>query len=169
MAESRGIASINGVAIANVGKDGGVSKANIWSIGNIQRQASLFKTLQNQNWGTFTQGKNSASFEGVASGSSSAQTYFQYDSHSAGNTYRFTFNKANSTTTKTFACSASENLAFDTSGNTLNIPIPTGTGSQSVDVTYTSSSSTIYLAVSLVGIASASNSIVVQDLLVNVV
>ena len=169
MAQTQGIAKINGVAIANVSKDGGVTKANIWSIANTQRQASLFKDLLNQNWGSYTAGKNSASFLGVASGSSSAQTYFQYDSHSAGNTYRFTFNKANTTTAKTFACSASQNTSFDTSGSTLNIPIPTGIGSQSIDVTYTGTNSTIYLAISLVGVAAASNSIGIEDLLVNVV
>ena len=155
------------MCITNVAKEAGVTKANIWSIVGEQRQASLFRTLLNQNWGSYVAGKNSASFTATASGSSSAQVYFIHTNHTAGDTYRFTFNKGNLTTTKTFACSASENTSFDTSGNTLNIPIPTSTGSQSVDVTYPSSSSTIYLAVSLVGVASASNSIQVNDLLVN--
>ena len=93
MAETQGIAKINGVAIANVAKDGGVAKANIWSIGNTQRQASLFRVLLNQNWGSYTAGKNSASFSATGSGSSSAQAYFQYDNHSSGDIYNFSFNK----------------------------------------------------------------------------
>tara|TARA_B100001093_G_C26643724_1_gene934388 strand:+ start:87 stop:590 length:504 start_codon:yes stop_codon:yes gene_type:complete len=164
MAVTQGVAKINGVAIANVSKDGGVAKANIWSIGSTQRQASLFKTLLNQNWGSYTAGKNSASFSATGSGSSSAQVYFQYDNHSAGDTYTFTFNKQNTTTTKTFACSASQNTAFDTSGNTQNIPIPTGTGVQSVTNTYAGTNSTIYLAISLVG--ASTNTIEINDLIV---
>jgi hypothetical protein len=165
MAQTQGIASINGVAIANVAKEGGVAKANIWSIGNTQRQASLFKVLLNQNWGSYTAGKNSASFSATGSGASSAQVYFQYDNHTAGDTYTFSFNKQNSTTTKTFACAASQNLAFDTSGSTLNIPIPTGTGVQSVTNTYTGTNSTIYLAISMVG-SGSTDTIEINDLIV---
>lgn len=165
MAEIQGIAKINGVLIANVAKDAGVAKANIWSIGNIRRQTSLFKSLSNQNWASYSQGVNQGSFTATGSSSSTAQVWFQVTGHTSGDTYQFDFTKGNTTPTKVFSCAASNSTAFDASSNTLNIPIPTGTGVQSVSVTYADTNSTIFLSISKV-LQSSTESITIENLVV---
>tara|TARA_Y100000385_G_C12866077_1_gene539400 strand:- start:45 stop:542 length:498 start_codon:yes stop_codon:yes gene_type:complete len=89
MAQEFGIASISGIAIANVGKRSTVSKANIWSTSGQQRQPSLFKTLSEDGTTTFIEGKNSASFK--VSGSN-ARVYFPYTFNGININYQFVFN-----------------------------------------------------------------------------
>ena len=165
MAGYLGISKINGVAIANVAKDGGVTKANIWSIAGEQRQASLFRVLFNQNWSSYTAGKNSASFSVTGNGTSSGQVYFQYDNHSAGDQYNFAFNKLNTTSSKIFACGLSEATAFGSGNNTLNTAMPPGTGAQSVTTSaYGSTNSTIYIGINMPN--ASSDTLEITDLIV---
>ena len=132
MAESRGIASINGVAIANVGKDAGVSKANIWSIGNTQRQFSLFRTLLNSSWASFTQGKNTASFQAVGASGTNDVVYFQYDGHVSGDSYTFDFNKTGTQSSKTFAVSVARNTGLDNESVRAEISNLSGASTQTI-------------------------------------
>jgi len=89
MARDFGIASISGVAIANVGKRSAVSKANIWDISGQQREQSLFRTLSVDGALTYTQGKNSASF---IVGGENARVFFPYTFNVANTNYQFVFN-----------------------------------------------------------------------------
>ena len=145
MAQTLGIAKINGVAIANVGKEAGVSKANIWSVAGEQRQASIFRTLTNTNWASYTQGKNSASFVAVGSSSARAQVYFQYDNHSSGDTYNFSFRKTGTQGGRVMELRISENadlLSF-TGGGAVDLGALSGSLTQSI--TASSTNSRIYI------------------------
>ena len=146
MAQTLGIAKINGVAIANVAKEGGVAKANIWSIGNSQRQASLFTTLTTTaNWGTYTQGKNSASFSATGDGTNASQAvYFTYNNHSAGDTYTWAFTK-NATNGKNFACVVAESTSFPSDSTTSVSGMTTAAGATSVSRSVNSTTSTVYI------------------------
>ena len=165
MAETQGIAKINGVAIANVAKDGGVAKANIWSIGNTQRQFSLFRTLTTTaNWGTYTAGKNSASFSATGDGTNASQAvYFQYDNHSAGDTYTWDFTK-NATVGKTFACVVAESTSFPSDSSTSVSGMTTAAGATTVSRSVNSTSSTVYIGFLLASVST--DTLEVTDLIV---
>tara|TARA_R100000278_G_C5474878_1_gene165944 strand:+ start:1436 stop:1939 length:504 start_codon:yes stop_codon:yes gene_type:complete len=135
MAVSRGIASINGVAIANVAKDGGVTKANIWSISGEQRQASLFRSLINSGWASYTQGKNSASFTAVGSSSGKGFVYFSYPNHTIGQTYNFTFTKDATDAGKNWTITISSNNTFDAVGEINGTTLTPSAGAVNVSIT----------------------------------
>ena len=166
MAETQGIAKINGVAIANVAKDGGVAKANIWSIGNTQRRASLFRTLTTTgNWGTYTAGKNSASFSATGDGTNASQAvYFQYDNHSAGDTYTWDFTK-NATSGKVYACVVAQSNTFPADSTTsLTGFTSASAGSQNISRTINFTTSTIYIGFLLTVVST--DTLEVKDLIV---
>ena len=169
MAVTQGIAKINGVAIGNVAKTGGVTKANIWSLSGEQRQASLFRTLQNANFGTYTPGKNSASFSATGSGTSRAEAFFQYDNHVAGNQYNFQFNlNATIAGSKIWACSVAANSSFTT--DVISTAFTTNTtGAKNVtSVAYNVTNSTIFIGVILT-VSSNTSTCDISDLIVSVV
>ena len=165
MAETQGIAKINGVAIANVAKDGGVAKANIWSIGNTQRRASLFRTLSfTANWGSQSIGKNSASFSVTGDGTNASQAvYFQYDNHSAGDTYTWDFTK-NATVGKNYACVVAESTSFPADSTTSLSGMPTAAGAASVSRSINFTTSTVYIGIFLG--SAVTDTIDVTDLIV---
>ena len=153
-------------AIANVAKDGGVTKANIWSIGNTQRRASLFRTLSfTANWGSQSIGKNSASFSVTGDGTNSGQAvYFQYDNHTSGDTYTWDFIK-NATGGKIYACAISTSNTFPASSQTsLSGFTSAAAGSQNISRTITFTTSTIYIGFLLT--TTSTDTLEVQDLIV---
>ena len=165
MAVSLGISKINGVAIGNVAKTGGVTKANIWSLSGEQRQASLFRTLQNADWGSYTPGKNSASFTAVGN-NSRAFVYFENTAHSRGQVYNFSFTKDSTDGGKTWACVVSSNATFNATGQTSAVAIPTAAGATSLSVTASvTPNGTAYIGI-VMDTASSTDSIQVTDLIV---
>jgi hypothetical protein len=145
MAGYDGISKINGVAIGNVAKASGVLKANVWSVGGEQRQASLFRALQNSNWASYTAGKNSASFVAVGSSSSRAQVYFQYDNHSSGDTYNFSFTKTGTQGGRIMELRISQNAdLLNTSGGGA-VDLGTISGSTTQSISASTTNSTIYI------------------------
>jgi len=166
MAVSRGIASINGVAIANVGKDGVVAKANIWSISGEQRQASLFRSLLNSGWASYSQGKNSASFTAVGSASSRGFVYFAYPNHTIGQTYNFTFTKDATDSGKVWTITISSNDTFDAVGQLNSTTLTPSEGAVNVYIT----ANFVPTGTAYIGIikqnATSTDSIQVTDLIV---
>lgn len=145
MAGYEGISKINGVAIGNVAKASGITKADIWSLSGEQRQASLFRTLTNNGWAAYAPRKNSASFSATGANGSRAEVYFQYDNHSSGDTYNFTFNKSLTQSIRIFE------LRVSTASNLLNLSgggitdVGPLSGANSLSITATTSNSTIYI------------------------
>ena len=165
MAVSRGIRAINGVMIGNVAKTSGVTKANVWSLSGEQRQPSLFRTLLNSGWGSYTAGKNSASFTAV-SNNSRAFVYFENTAHARGQTYNFTFTKDATDGGKTWACIVSANATFNSGGTTNAVAMPTAAGATSVSVTASLvPNGTAYIGI-VMDVATSTDSIQVTDLIV---
>ncbi len=165
MAQEFGIASISGVAIANVGKRSAVSKANMWSTSGQQRQASLFKTLSNQNWSSYTQGKNSASFSVATANGVACAVYFSVANHTQGTTYNLNFTKSATIGGKSWSIVASVSTAFGGSG-TNNTAMPTASGVANVNlITSLVPSGTIYIGI-VFNAASGSDTLTVSDLVV---
>lgn len=145
MAVYEGISKVNGIAIGNIGKITGITKADIWSLSGEQRQASLFRTLTNNNWGDYTPGKNSASFTAKGANGIRGEVYFQYDNHSSGDTYNFSFDKTGTTAIRIFELrisTASDLLNLSGGGITDVGPL---SGANSFSITATTSNSTIYI------------------------
>jgi hypothetical protein len=167
MAVTQGIAKINGVAIGNVAKTGGVTKANIWSLSGEQRQASLFRTLQNSGFATYTPGKNSASFSATGSGTSTAQVFFQYDNHVAGNQYNFQFNlNATIAGSKIWACSLSADSSFTTDVVATGFTTNTTGAKTATSIAYNVTNSTIYIGIKLT-VSSNTSTCDISDLIVS--
>tara|TARA_R100000005_G_C4993005_1_gene200145 strand:+ start:1639 stop:2142 length:504 start_codon:yes stop_codon:yes gene_type:complete len=144
MAGYQGISKVSGVNITNIAKIGSITKDNIWSVSGEQRIPSLFKTLQNSDWASYTAGVNSASFVAVGSSSSRAFVYFQYDGHTNGDTYKFNFDKTGTSAFRTMACSISRDATFAT--DTSNLDISLDSGSVTKTITYNrGTGSTIYI------------------------
>lgn len=147
MSVTQGIGKINGVAIGNIAKEAGVAKANIWSIGGTQRQTSLFRTLLNSSWASFTQGKNSASFTAVGSSGTNAVVYAQYDGHVSGDSYTFTFNKTGTQPARTFAISVARNTGLDVDSQRAEISNLSGASTQSISNYTLGTGATIYIGI----------------------
>lgn len=164
MAEEFGIASISGVPIANVASKNGVAKSNIWSTSGQQRQASLFKSLSNQNWGSYTQGKNSASFSVATANGAVCAVYFSVANHTQGTTYNLNFTKSATISGKAWLCSASVSTNFGGSGTNATA-LPSAAGATSVNVaTNLVPSGTIYIGI-VFNSPSASDTLEVRDLI----
>ena len=166
MAQEFGIASISGVAIANVGKRSAVSKANMWSTSGQQRQASLFRSLINSGWASYSQGKNSASFQAVGSASSKGFVYFSNPNHTIGQTYNFTFTKDATDAGKIWTITISSNDTFDAVGELNGASLTPSAGAVNVSIT----ANFVPTGTAYIGIIKASptstDSIQVTDLIV---
>lgn len=165
MAQEFGIASISGVAIANVGKRSAVTKSNIWSTSGQQRQASLFKSLSNQNWTSYTQGKNSASFSVASANGAVCAVYFSVANHTQGTTYNLNFTKTATISGKSWGIVASVNTNFGGAG-TQGVAMPTAAGVANVNLgTNLVPSGTIYIGI-IFNAPSGSDTLQVTDLIV---
>ena len=166
MAQEFGIASISGVAIANVGKRSDVSKANIWSISNQQRESSLFRTLTNNGWASYTQGKNSASFTAVGSSSGRGFVYFANSNHTQGDTYNFNFTKDATDGGKTWSIAISSNTTFDAIGQLNGASLTSSAGVVNTSITATNvPTGTAYIGITKAS-ATSTDSIQVTNLIV---
>ena len=128
MAVTRGIAKISGVPVATISKDSGVAKDNIWSFNGEQREASLFSTLTNTGWASYTQGKNSASFTAVGSSSGRGLVYFANPNHTQGDVYNYNFTKDATDGGKTWSLAVSSNATFDAIGELNGVALTTSAG-----------------------------------------
>jgi len=165
MAQEFGIASISGVAIANVGKRSAVVKANMWSTSGQQRQASLFKTLsENGNWANYTQGKNSASFNATSVTGVICAVYFSVPNHIQGTTYNFSFTKNATISGKTWFLSASPNASFTGSGTT-SVGLTNAAGAVNAPLTSSAPSGAIFMGI-LFSNLTQTDTIRVTDLIV---
>ena len=166
MAVAQGISKISGVAIANVAKEAGVTKANIWSVAGEQRQASLFRSLINSGWASYSQGKNSASFQAVGSASGVGFVYFANPNHTIGQTYNFTFTKDATDAGKIWSIMVSSNTTFDAAGETSAQGITNSAGAVSASIPANNTpTGTAYIGINKVS-ASSTDSITVTDLIV---
>lgn len=145
MAETQGISKISGTIVSNISRVSGSILTNIWSIEQTQRQASLFQTLLNTNWASYSQGANSASFQAVGSSSGRAQVYFQYDNHTSGDTYDFSFIKTGTTGGRIMELRISEDADLvDLTGGGV-VDVGALSGSQSLSISASTTNSTIYI------------------------
>tara|TARA_B110000908_G_C10069506_1_gene364428 strand:- start:216 stop:713 length:498 start_codon:yes stop_codon:yes gene_type:complete len=145
MAVERGIGSINGISIANIGKIGVVEKANMWSKCGQQEQASLFRSLLNGGWQTYSQGKNNASFTCTSENNrTSGRTYFQYIGNNGRMRYEFTFNKSSGTNRGEWLVAASLYSDFRTLIGSSAID---GSGNITASFVVSDSTSAIYLGI----------------------
>ena len=165
MSVTQGIGKINGVAIASIAKEAGVAKANIWSIAGSQRQTSLFTTLLNSSWASFTQGKNSASFTAVGSNGSNAVVYAQYDGHVSGDSYTFSFNKTGTQSTKTFAVGVARNTGLDVDSVRAEISNLSGASTQTISNYTRGTGATIYIGIRKDS-ASSTDTLDIKDLVI---
>ena len=163
MAQDFGIASISGVAIANVGKRSAVSKANIWDISGQQRQQSLFRSLTSGGAITnYVVGKNSASFSVVGTRGQLAYVFFPYDLNDGRNTYVFNFT-ASGIARGGFSVGASTTADFS---NIVGQSSGFTSGSQSLSVAVSDRTQAIYLGVIING--NAESSAAISNLLVTI-
>ena len=149
-----GISRVNGVTTANLSRLNTKTLTSIFSVSDTPRQSNLFQVLSNNSWGTYTLGNNYASFVAVASGSSRAQVFFQYDNHITGNTYNFTCNKTGTTGGRVleFAVSNDSDLLNITGGGIVDVGA--SSGSISGSVTPTSTNTTMYIGFRMMSISS---------------
>ena len=148
MAGYQGIKSVSGVSIGNIAKVGSVTKANIWSLSGEQREASLFKALQNADWASYTAGKNSASFVAVGQSGARAYVFFQYDGHTSGDSYQFDFIKTGTQSDgRIMSCAAATNTDFTTDARKIAIGTDSGVTTKSILNYSQAASGTIYLGV----------------------
>ena len=154
MAVYEGISKVNGVAIGNIAKIGGRAKADVFNVSSTPRQSNLYRVLSNDgNWGSYTAGKNYASF--VAVGQSGGSTvFFAYGSHSAGDTYNFTFTKTGTFGARIVELRVSEvdTLLSTTGGGSFDVG--SSSGSVSTSITASSSNTTLYIGFRKVSTAS---------------
>jgi len=136
-----GIGKINGVAIGSVAKFGGVAKASIWSIGGEQREASIFRVLTPNGLGSYTAGKNSGSFVAVAG--AEGQVYFQYDNHSSGDTYNFSYTKTGTVAARKMDIRIATDSVLN--ANKTAVDIGALNGAITSSSTYSNAASTIYI------------------------
>ena len=164
MAE-QGISRISGTIVTNISRVSGSTLASIWSVSGEQRQASLFSTLQNTNWASYTLGSNNASFVAVGSSSSRAQVFFQYDNHSSGDTYDFEFDKTGTTGIRIFEVRISTNPdLFSVSGGGL-VDIGAQSGLLKPSITASTTNSTIYIGF-YKGNSTSTDTLTIDNLLV---
>tara|TARA_Y100000385_G_C12996519_1_gene595196 strand:+ start:569 stop:1072 length:504 start_codon:yes stop_codon:yes gene_type:complete len=166
MAVTQGISKISGVGIANVAKEAGVAKANIWSIAGEQRQASLFRSLINSGWASYSQGKNSASFQAVGSSSGKGYVYFANANHTIGQTYNFNFAKDATDAGKVWTLAVSSNATFDAVGELNGGALTSSAGAVNVSLVATNvPTGTAYIGINKSDDTST-DSITVTDLIV---
>lgn len=147
MAVAEGISKINGVAIGNITKTGGVTKTNVWSISGEQRQSNLYRALlENGNWAGYTVGKNPQSFRAAAAGGgagTNGQVYFAYNNNTNGSVYTLTFDKTGTQGVRTF--SVRINTSADLSTFVSANDISTDSGATSKTLTVNNSTALIYI------------------------
>ena len=146
MAEYKGIAKISGLDVSSGSyKVNGRLNSDIWDISSAPRQSNLYKTLTNSSWGSYTQGRNYASFVAVGDSSSTAYVLFAITDHTAGDTYDFEFNKTLTQGARIFELRVSEasNLTSISGGGQVDVGALSG--SQSTSITASSSNSTMYI------------------------
>ena len=145
MAGYNGISKINGIAVGNIAKITGRTKADVFNISSTPRESNLYQALINDSWATYTQGVNYASFVAVGDSSGAAEVYFQYDSHSSGDTYNFTFNKTGTTGSRIFELRISEDSGLNSTTGGGSFDVGASTGAVSTSITASSTNSTIYI------------------------
>tara|TARA_R110002012_G_scaffold76453_1_gene192939 strand:- start:273 stop:776 length:504 start_codon:yes stop_codon:yes gene_type:complete len=166
MAVSHGISKINGVVISNIAKTSGTLKANIWSLSGEQRQPSLFRSLINSGWASYSQGKNSASFTAVGSSSGRGFVYFANPNHTIGQTYNFNFTKDATDAGKTWTLAVSSNVTFDALGQLNGVALTSSAGAVNVSLVATNvPTGTAYIGINKAN-ATSTDSITVTDLIV---
>lgn len=166
MAVAQGISKISGVAIGNIAKEAGVAKANIWSIAGEQRQPSLFRSLINSGWASYSQGKNSASFQAVGSASGRGFVYFANPNHTIGQTYNFNFTKDATDAGKVWSLMISSNTTFDAVGQVSAVGISPSAGTVNGNLLANSTpTGTAYIGI-VKSSATSTDSITVTDLIV---
>jgi len=166
MAVSQGISKISGVVIGNIAKEAGVTKANIWSVAGEQRQPSLFRSLINSGWASYSQGKNSASFQVVGSASGRGFVYFANPNHTIGQTYNFTFTKDATDAGKIWSLMISSNTTFDATGESTAVSISSSAGTVNSSVTSNNTpTGNAYIGI-VKDNATSTDSITVTDLIV---
>ena len=147
MAEFTGIGKINGVAIGSIGKINDRAIADVFNVASTPRQSNLFQVLSNNGWSSYTLGNNYASFVAVPLGTSgtAGEVFFQYDNHSSGDTYNFTFDKTGTTGARIMELRVSEvsSLASITGGGGVDVGSLSGAVSTSISASTTNS--TIYI------------------------
>ena len=145
MAQEYGIGKLSGVPISSVGKMGIVPKANVWSRNGEQRESSLFRTLSDAGWATYTAGKNAASFTATSASGVLGIAMFTYTQNDGRKTYTFTFNKNAATSAGAWIIAASTTPDFS------NILIPTssidGSGNITASIPVKDRTERIYLGI----------------------
>ena len=145
MADTLGIANISGTSIANLENRSGTSKANIWDINGEQRQSSLFRTLSDAGWATYTAGKNAASFTATSALGVVGISMFPYADNDGRKTYNFSFNKNVGTNRDEWVIAASLSSTFNPPF--LATTSIDGSGNITASISVTNRTQSIYLGI----------------------
>jgi len=140
-----GISRINGVTTAALSRLNGRTQPQIFQISNAPLESNLFRLLTPNAWGSFSSDTNYASFVAIASGSSKAQAFFQYDNHITGNTYNFTCNKTGTTGGRNFEFAVATDSTLNNIADGGIVDVGASSGSISGSVTASSTNTTIYI------------------------